>query len=267
MVGRTIIKTARGTLSDLQQRNQDEELIPFELVYLTDQERLAICTGEGNPTPTLPSDPHFREIPTLNNPPGNFNVWEGGNVVQPWTSSGGGGGAFGFLNGTLVLANGATLNDAQGVQIILSEATATHLVAFPDKSGTVAFLDDIPSIPSIPSIPEGTQKVALGSTLLLNHATFSLISTSKPPVQFMAYLDGPTLPVQPHQITIFRPPDSPTGTYWVETAPGVEIWMMDGLAPGTKTTITFNQPRSFITLTPIQPGVWGVTATVGVGLS
>src|SRR5690625_5841892 len=41
----------------------------------------------------------------------------------------------------------------------------SHLVTFPDKSGTVAFLDDIPSIPSIPSIPEGTQKVGLGSTL------------------------------------------------------------------------------------------------------
>src|SRR5690625_3542845 len=143
----------------------------------------------------------------------------------------------------------------------------SHLVTFPDKDGTVAFLDDIPSIPSIPSIPEGTQKVGLGSTLLLNHATFSLTATTKPPVQFLAYLDGPTLPVQPHQITIFRPSNSPTGTCRVDTAPSVEIWTMDGLAPGTKTSITFNQPRSFITLTPIQLGVWGVTATVGVGLS
>src|SRR5690625_4952028 len=166
------------------------------MVYLTDQGRQAICTGEGNPTPTEHNEPDYREITTLNNTPGSLNVWEGGNVVQPGSSPGGGG-AFTFLNGTLVVANGNTFNDAQGAHIILSEATDAHLVTFPDKKGTVAFLDDIPSIPSIPNIPEGTQKVGLGSTLLLNHATFSLTATTKPPVQFLAYLDGPTLPVQP----------------------------------------------------------------------
>src|SRR5690625_3635357 len=195
MVDRTIIKTARGTLSDLQQRNQDEELIPFELVYVTDQERLAICTGEGNPTPTELYERDYREIPTLNNSTGNTNVWDGAKFVVKGIYNNRE--LYDLSDGTLVLVNGSIFGDAQGAHITLSEATDTHLVTFPDKSGTVAFLDDIPSIPSIPIIPEGTQKVALGSTLLLNHATFSLTATTKPPVQFLAYLDGPTLPVQP----------------------------------------------------------------------